>query len=522
MESLDKTRTKSPLLPRHKSNHTLSQNSQTSSLSSRQSPAEELEIARAEQQRLKHRLESRFRQNKDLKKTLYRLSHQLSMSSKTAPKQTLLPNAPFPNPSSDLQDSRTSSLNTDLNSAEILNPETADLQRLSIGSRLNPTNSKAPRFSAIARLEHAKKENISVNALKFAPSGNVLASGGSDGVIQLWRTESDRALRSTPLEYHLDGISCVSWLSDSSKIIAGSIDGTVSLWDVESTDLISHFETSKSGSIRSLVNCCTISEPWLISCGTSSGNIHIFDTRMSMSKPFKTMQNGSAVNCLRQWPPNQNILISGDQNGEIKIWDATSGKLISKKWSGNQKAIGSMSLIKGKFRSSSYFMLAANCFDGTCSVFDIEESIMEFRPIYRLKKHLCRGVSVGLSFSEFIVSSPPSELHTEIGIDDYPLNSPDSDKAASSSMVTLLASGSRDGKIFIYSIRPPASSSTEPTNFKSQKGPSQSSISSSDPDARLYQVLESNSGRIHSVSFHPSNAILATGSSNSKINLWAA
>lgn len=71
-----------------------------------------------------------------------------------------------------------------------------------------------------------------VNAVAFAPAGDLALSAGRDGVIRLWEVPSGRRLHS--LTGHEGWISSAAFSPDGTRIVSASTDRTVRLWDAAS------------------------------------------------------------------------------------------------------------------------------------------------------------------------------------------------------------------------------------------------------------------------------------------------
>jgi serine/threonine protein kinase/WD40 repeat protein len=69
-----------------------------------------------------------------------------------------------------------------------------------------------------------------VKVLAFAPDGKLLASGGADGVVNLWDT--DLAAKRTVLDAHAGAIESLSFSPDGKVLATAAADGTVRVWDV--------------------------------------------------------------------------------------------------------------------------------------------------------------------------------------------------------------------------------------------------------------------------------------------------
>jgi WD40 repeat protein len=66
----------------------------------------------------------------------------------------------------------------------------------------------------------------------ISPQGDLIASGGHDGVLRLRHWET--ALQRTRCEGHANPILCVAFSPDGSLLATGAQDGTVRLWDQRS------------------------------------------------------------------------------------------------------------------------------------------------------------------------------------------------------------------------------------------------------------------------------------------------
>jgi WD40 repeat protein len=70
----------------------------------------------------------------------------------------------------------------------------------------------------------------SANAVAFSPDGQLLASGGSDYVVKVWRVSDGSPV--TTLTGFTDRVTSVAFSHDGSKLAAGSTDRTVKVWNV--------------------------------------------------------------------------------------------------------------------------------------------------------------------------------------------------------------------------------------------------------------------------------------------------
>lgn len=75
-----------------------------------------------------------------------------------------------------------------------------------------------------------------VAAVAYSPDGEVVASAGHDGNVYLWAARDGAHMGR--LEGHEDEVYDVAFVGDSGRLVSGSYDGRVILWDVEAREQI--------------------------------------------------------------------------------------------------------------------------------------------------------------------------------------------------------------------------------------------------------------------------------------------
>ncbi|XP_050216667.1 chromatin assembly factor 1 subunit FAS2-like [Mercurialis annua] len=75
-----------------------------------------------------------------------------------------------------------------------------------------------------------------VNALRFAPTGEYLASGADGGELIIWKLHTTEAGQTWKvlkiLSFHRKDVLDLQWSSDSAFLISGSVDNSCIIWDV--------------------------------------------------------------------------------------------------------------------------------------------------------------------------------------------------------------------------------------------------------------------------------------------------
>ncbi|CCA76411.1 related to WD40-repeat protein (notchless protein) [Serendipita indica DSM 11827] len=71
-----------------------------------------------------------------------------------------------------------------------------------------------------------------VTAIAFSPDGSRIVSGSDDKTIRLWDAETGQSL-GEPFRGHTNSVTAVAFSPDGSRIVSGSYDKTIRLWNAE-------------------------------------------------------------------------------------------------------------------------------------------------------------------------------------------------------------------------------------------------------------------------------------------------
>ncbi|XP_019585855.2 chromatin assembly factor 1 subunit B isoform X2 [Rhinolophus sinicus] len=125
---------------------------------------------------------------------------------------------------------------------------------------------KGPDGKAIVEfLSNLARHTKVVNVVRFSPSGEILASGGDDAVILLWKVNDNKEPEQIAfqdedeaqlnkenwtvvktLRGHLEDVYDICWASDGNFMASASVDNTAIIWDVSKGQKISIFNEHKS------------------------------------------------------------------------------------------------------------------------------------------------------------------------------------------------------------------------------------------------------------------------------------
>ncbi|GAA6093273.1 chromatin assembly factor 1 subunit B [Tachysurus ichikawai] len=115
-------------------------------------------------------------------------------------------------------------------------------------------------------LSNLARHTKAVNVVRFSPTGELLASGGDDAAILLWKINDSKEVEQTPtfqeeedaqlnkeswnvvktLRGHIEDVYDLSWTNDGNFLVSGSVDNTAIMWDIQKGQKICIFNDHKS------------------------------------------------------------------------------------------------------------------------------------------------------------------------------------------------------------------------------------------------------------------------------------
>ncbi|XP_053733345.1 chromatin assembly factor 1 subunit B [Synchiropus splendidus] len=120
--------------------------------------------------------------------------------------------------------------------------------------------------AAVDFLSNLARHTKAVNVVRFSPSGELLASGGDDAAILLWKLNDSKEPEQTPgfqeeedaqlnkeswtvvktLRGHIEDVYDICWTRDGNLMVSGSVDNTAIMWDVNKGQKLSILNDHKS------------------------------------------------------------------------------------------------------------------------------------------------------------------------------------------------------------------------------------------------------------------------------------
>ena len=202
-----------------------------------------------------------------------------------------------------------------------------------------------------------KGHSDNVTSVAITPDGKRVVSGSWDGTIKIWDIQSGECLDT--LEGHLSGVISVAITPDGERVVTGSWDGTIKIWDMQSGECL---DTLK-GHSSDVESVAITPDGKRVVTGSSDNTIKIWD--MQSGECLDTLEGHSGwVNSVAITPGGERV-VSGSWDETIKIWDIQSGECLDT-LKGHLSGVISVAITPGGER------VVTGSWDGTIKIWDMQ------------------------------------------------------------------------------------------------------------------------------------------------------
>ena len=160
----------------------------------------------------------------------------------------------------------------------------------------------------------------SIRSISCSPDSSKIVTGSDDNTIRIWNVTTNTCIHT--LTGHTDKINSVSWSPNGKYIASSSDDSTIRIWN-----------TTAGSCIRTLTSPidCIRSVSWSpngkhIVSGSLNGTIDIWNTYTG-NRIHTLIGHTDYVN-LVSWSPDGKSIASGSYDETVKVWDAQNGTCI--------------------------------------------------------------------------------------------------------------------------------------------------------------------------------------------------
>ncbi|HAA56186.1 MAG TPA: hypothetical protein DCE42_15585 [Myxococcales bacterium] len=221
------------------------------------------------------------------------------------------------------------------------------------------TSSSQLQANTLAERNTNKRHTSSVQrVMRPGSSGHNHRSSSGYPVIKKPKISDSRVLKAIhSFQAHHGQVSSMSLSADKTTLATSSHDKSIKLWELRSWFLLAGL-----GGEQSAIQDVQFSpDRERIASGDISGFLRVWD--LKKSRNVHQLKHPAAVTT-NLWSPSSQLLISGCADNNVRIWEATSGRLLYT-LSGHKGHIESLDL-----DGSGQLLLSASL-DGSCKVWEV-------------------------------------------------------------------------------------------------------------------------------------------------------
>lgn len=169
---------------------------------------------------------------------------------------------------------------------------------------------------------------LGVTAVAFSANGKILASGSSDHTVKLWNPITGREL---PLCHGHQGIVwSVAWSPDG-KLLASGDRQRLLVWDAATGREVWYF----SGPVHTSALAFAPNGKTLASVGWT-GEVRLWEA--ATGKLLRTLRSREDRFFGVAWSPDGKLLATAGDDGEVPLWDVTAGKVVRRVRGGKERS----------------------------------------------------------------------------------------------------------------------------------------------------------------------------------------
>ncbi|KAG8778858.1 hypothetical protein FRC15_010507, partial [Serendipita sp. 397] len=209
-----------------------------------------------------------------------------------------------------------------------------------------------------------------VSSVACSPDEHRIISGSYDRTIRIWDAETGAAV-GEPLEGHTDSIFSVAYSPDGRRIISGSDDRTIRIWDAETGAAVGEPLEGHTSWINSVAYS---PDGHRIISGSHDRTIRIWDaeTGAAIGEPLKG--HTGWIHSVAYSPDGRRIISCSDDR-TIRVWDAETGAAIGEPLKGHTSSIHTVT------NSPDGCRIISGSYDRTIRIWDAETGAAVGEPL---------------------------------------------------------------------------------------------------------------------------------------------
>lgn len=187
----------------------------------------------------------------------------------------------------------------------------------------------SPKIEIAATIGHSN----SVNSVAFSPDGNRVLSGSFDTTVKLWDAATGGLIRT--FMGHSSLVNSVAFSADGTRIVSGSTDQTIKVWDATTGRVL----RTLSGHTSDVLSVAFSPDGARVASGSKDRTVKLWNA--ATGALIRTIEgHSSTVNSVTFSPDGTQILSAGDDQA-VKLWSVATGALV-RSFLGHSAGVGSV------------------------------------------------------------------------------------------------------------------------------------------------------------------------------------
>ncbi|KAG8981746.1 hypothetical protein FRB93_008381 [Tulasnella sp. JGI-2019a] len=160
--------------------------------------------------------------------------------------------------------------------------------------------------------------------IAWSPDGQRIVSGSQDGTLCLW-DPSTGARIGEAWKFHTREVCCVAWSPDGKMIVSGSQDSTLQLWDSTTGARIGEAWKGHANYVRSLA---WSPDSKRVVSGSDDVTLRIWHPSTGKCVECIWKAQDKSIQCVTWSPDGKRIASGPSDNGHIYLWEPSTGVLV--------------------------------------------------------------------------------------------------------------------------------------------------------------------------------------------------
>jgi WD40 repeat protein len=204
----------------------------------------------------------------------------------------------------------------------------------------------------------------------FSPDGQRIVSGSSDNTLRLWDAKTG-AVIGEPLVGHEAPVLSVAFSPDGQRIVSSSFDKTLRLWDAKTGAAIGK---PLAGHEAPVLSVAFSPDGQRIVSGSRDKMLRLWDAKTGAAIGESLVGHGDEVRSVAFSPDGQR-LVSGSFDTTLRLWDAKTGAAIGEPLAGHEAPVLSVAFSPDGQR------LVSGSLDNTLRLWDAETGAAIGKPL---------------------------------------------------------------------------------------------------------------------------------------------